>query len=268
MDNRFQRTELLLGTNAVKDLSKAHIGIFGLGGVGAFAAESLARAGIGELTIIDFDTVGLTNINRQSLAFSDTVSHKKVNLMAERIERINEKCKVNKCYDFFADETSDKLLSPKFDAVIDAIDSFNPKIHLIVECMKRKIPLFAAMGAAGKIDPSKIKIGDISQSSICPLAKRVRKKLRTYNITDGFQVVFSIEPPIQPFDPNVIPTDKQDNVYQRGRVRMVQGTISYLPAIFGLMLSGMVIQHITGFKTARDTPGVEDKLSIMTSSNV
>lgn len=266
MDNRFQRTELLLGTNAIKDLSNAHVGIFGLGGVGSFAAESLARAGIGELTIIDFDTVGLTNINRQSLAFNDTVSYKKVDLMAKRILRINEECKVSKCYDFFAAETSDKLLSPKFDAVIDAIDSFNPKIHLIVECINRKIPLFAAMGAAGKIDPSQIKIGDISQSSICPLAKRVRKKLRAHNINEGFKVVYSIEPPIQPFDPYLIPTDKQDNVYQRGRVRMVQGTVSYMPAIFGLMLSGMVIQHITGLKTARDTPAVEEKLSIMTNT--
>lgn len=267
MDNRFQRTELLLGKSAINKLSNAHVGIFGLGGVGAFAAESLARAGVGELTIIDFDTVGLTNINRQSLAFSDTVSHNKVDLMAKTIERINEECKVNKCYKFFADDTSDVILTPKFDAIIDAIDSFNPKIHLIVECIKRKIPLFAAMGAAGKIDPSKIKVGDISQSSICPLAKRVRKKLRAHNIHDGFKVVYSIEPAIQPFDPYLIPTDKQDNVYQRGRVRMVQGTISYMPAIFGLMLSGMVIQHLTGFKTARETPTTEDKLSIMSTTN-
>lgn len=260
MRNIFQRTNLLLGPDAVDVLSKSHVAIFGLGGVGSFAAESLVRSGIGEITLIDFDTVGETNINRQSLAFTDTISMPKVDLMETRAKRINENCIVNKHAEFFAEDTSDRLLSKNYDAVIDAIDSFNPKIHLITQCLGMNIPIFAAMGAAGKIDPSQVRVADISKTTICPLAKRIRKKLRSFGISEGFKVAYSIEPPILPFDPKLIPENKREETMQRGRLRLVQGTISYMPAIFGLTLSGMVIQHLTGFQTARETPDFRVKL--------
>ena len=260
MSNIFQRTNLLLGPDAVEVLSKSHVAIFGLGGVGSFAAESLVRSGIGEITIIDFDSVGESNINRQSLAFTDTISKPKVDLMEVRAKRINENCIVNKYAEFFADDTSDRLLTKEYDAVLDAIDSFNPKIHLITECIKREIPIFSAMGAAGKIDPSQVRVADISKTTICPLAKRIRKKLKSFGITEGFQVAYSIEPPILPFDPKLLPENNQEETMQRGRLRLVQGTVSYMPAIFGLTLSGMVVQHLTGFKTARETPDFRDKL--------
>jgi tRNA A37 threonylcarbamoyladenosine dehydratase len=260
LDNRFHRTELLLGEKAMASLKDAHVGVFGLGGVGSYAAESLARAGVGKLTLIDFDFVGVTNINRQNIALSSSVGQAKTAVMAERAALINPDCIVDARQEFFCEDNSDALLDLGYDAVIDAIDSFNPKIRLIVESLKKGIPLFSAMGAAGKIDPSMIRVGDISKSTICPLAKRVRKRLRAFNVHSGFEVVYSIEPPILPFSPELIDKEKKEFTIDRGRERMIQGSISYLPAIFGLTLSGLVIQKITGFSTARQTPaGAREK---------
>ncbi len=257
MDKRFHRTGLLLGDKAVKALNQAHVAVFGLGGVGSYAAEALARAGVGNLTIVDFDVVGLTNLNRQNIALENTVGQAKTEVMAERIRLINPDCRVNACRTFFCEENSDEILAADFSAIIDAIDSFNPKIRLIVETLKRKIPLFSAMGAAGKIDPTQIRVADIAQSTICPLAKRVRKRLRDFDVETGFDVVYSIEPPILPFSPDLIEQDDREFSLKRGRERMIQGSISYLPAIFGLTLAGAVIQKITGFRTARETPAGE-----------
>lgn len=254
MDNRFHRTILLLGDAGVEKLKQAHVAIFGLGGVGSYAAESLARAGVGKLTLVDFDKVGVTNINRQSLAFSDTVGKVKVELMAQRVRLINPDCEVTPLNEFFCEENSDRILAGGFSAIVDAIDSFNPKIRLLVESLKLNIPIFSAMGAAGKIDPSQIRVGDISKSTICPMARRIRKRLRTFNVETGIQVVYSIEPPVMPYSPETIPSEQKEFSLQRGRERMIQGTISYLPALFGLTLSGMVVQHLTGFSTARETP--------------
>jgi tRNA A37 threonylcarbamoyladenosine dehydratase len=254
MDNRFHRTRLLLGDQAHEVLSKSHVAVFGLGGVGSYAAEGLARAGIGRLTIIDFDQVNPTNINRQNIALSNTVGRSKVSVMAERIAQINPECQVTAIDEFYSEENSERLLKHQFSAVVDAIDSFNPKIRLLVDCLRWKLPVFSAMGAAGKIDPSQVRVGDISDSIICPLARRVRKILRGHGIETGFQVVYSIEPPIMPFSHTIVPAEQKEPTLNRGRERMIQGTISYMPAIFGLTLSGLVIQNLTGFKTARETP--------------
>lgn len=254
MDNRFHRTELLLGNNGLEILRKSHVAIFGLGGVGSFAAESLVRSGVGKITIVDFDQINPTNINRQNIALVSTIGRPKTEVMAERIALINDECQVIPLHEFFCEDNSEKILSPGFSAVIDAIDSFNPKIRLLVDCLRLQIPVFSAMGAAGKIDPSQIRVGDISQTTICPLARRVRKILRGYNVESGIQVVYSIEPPIMPFSHTIVPAEQKEPSLTRGRERMIQGTISYLPAIFGLTLAGMVVQHLTGFKTARETP--------------
>ncbi len=253
MDNRFHRTELLLGDYGSKLLSQAHVAVFGLGGVGSYTCESLARAGVGQLTLIDFDKVGVTNINRQNIAFSDTVGRLKVDVMVEHIALINPDCQVTALPEFFCEDNSERILASDFDAVVDAIDSFNPKIRLLVESLRLKLPIFSAMGAAGKIDPSMIRVGDIAESTICPMAKRVRKRLRAFAVETGIRVVYSIEPPILPFSPETIEAEKKEFTLQRGRERMIQGTISYLPALFGLTLAGMVVQHITGFNTARET---------------
>lgn len=260
MDKRFHRTRLLLGDEAVAKLKQAHVAIFGLGGVGSYSAEGLARAGIGKLTIVDFDVVGLTNINRQNIALENTVGLAKTQVMAERIRLINPECEVESRQVFFCEDNSDELLAPDYSAVIDAIDSFNPKIRLIVESMKRGLPLFSAMGAAGKIDPTQVRVADIAASTICPLAKRVRKRLRAFDIETGFDVVYSLEPPVLPFSPDLIEDDQKEFSLKRGRERMIQGSISYLTAIFGLTLAGEVIKKISGFGTARETPaGAREK---------
>lgn len=261
MDNRFHRTLLLLGEEGAGRLQAAHVAVFGLGGVGSYACESLARAGVGRITIVDFDKVGVTNINRQNLAFSDTVGRPKVEVMAERIALINPDCQVTALSEFFCEENSDQILAGGFDAVVDAIDSFNPKIRLLVESLRLGLPIFSAMGAAGKIDPAKIRVGDISESTICPMARRIRKRLRAFAIETGIRVVYSIEPPILPFSPETIEADKKEFSLKRGRERMIQGTISYLPALFGLTLAGMVVQHLTGFNTARETRKEEENAS-------
>lgn len=258
MDNRFHRTALLLGDEGLTKLHNSHVAIFGLGGVGSFAAESLARSGVGQLTIVDFDQVNPTNINRQNIALTNTVGRPKAEVMAERIALINSECQVIVLQEFFSEDNSKQILKPDFSAVVDAIDSFNPKIRLLLDCLKLNIPVFSAMGAAGKIDPSQIRVGDISQSTICPLARRVRKVLRGHNVESGIQVVYSIEPPIMPFSHTIVSSEQKENSLSRGRERMIQGSISYLPAIFGLTLSGMVIQHLTGFRTARQTPAGAD----------
>ncbi len=258
MDNRFHRTELLLGSNGLEKLRQSHVAVFGLGGVGSFAAESLVRAGVGRITVVDFDQINPTNINRQNLALVSTIGRAKTEVMAERIALINDECQVTPLHEFFSEDNSDKILSSEFSAVVDAIDSFNPKIRLLVDCLRLQIPVFSAMGAAGKIDPSQIRVGDISQSTICPLARRVRKILRGYKIESGIQVVYSIEPPIMPFSHTIVPAEQKEPSLSRGRERMIQGTISYLPAIFGLTLAGMVVQHLTGFNTARETPAGAD----------
>ncbi|HNX75836.1 MAG TPA: tRNA threonylcarbamoyladenosine dehydratase [Candidatus Rifleibacterium sp.] len=254
MDNRFHRTILLLGEQAYQKLKQSHVAVFGLGGVGSFAAEALARAGVGRLTIVDFDRVNTTNINRQNIALSSTVGRAKVEVMTERLAGINPECEVTALQEFYSEDNSEQLLKHDFAAVVDAIDSFNPKIRLIVDCLRWQLPLFSAMGAAGKIDPSQVRVGDISASTICPLARRVRKILRGHAIETGFQVVYSLEPPIMPFSHTIVPADQKEPGLLRGRERMIQGTISYMPAIFGLTLAGMVVQHLSGFKTARETP--------------
>ncbi len=254
MDNRFHRTRLLIGEQAHDKLINSHVAIFGLGGVGSYAAEALARAGIGHLTIVDFDQVNLTNINRQNIALNNTLGRSKVSVMAERIAMINPECCVSAVDEFYSEENSEQLLKHQFDAVVDAIDSFNPKIRLLVDSLRWGLPVFSAMGAAGKIDPSQVRVGDISESTICPLARRVRKILRGHNIETGFQVVYSIEPPIMPFSHTIVPAEQKEPTLSRGRERMIQGTISYMPAIFGLTLAGLVVQRLTGFKTARETP--------------
>lgn len=260
MDNRFQRTGLLLGDEAFARLQNSHVAVFGLGGVGSYAAESLARAGIGRMTIFDFDRVNPTNINRQNIAFSNTIGRDKVEVMRERIAQINPECVVSGHNEFFSAENSGRFLNQGFDAVVDAIDSFDSKIHLLVECCRLDIPVFSAMGAGGKLDPSQIRVGDLSESTICPLARRVRKILRGHGIESGFKVVYSLEPPVTAFSHTIIPAAQKELPTANARERRIQGTISYLPAIFGLTLAGLVVQHLTGFSTARETPAGREML--------
>ncbi|MDD2335360.1 MAG: tRNA threonylcarbamoyladenosine dehydratase, partial [Geobacteraceae bacterium] len=191
--HRLSRTEILLGTEGVEKLRHATVAVFGLGGVGGYAAEALCRAGVGRLVIVDFDDICLTNINRQIIALDDTVGKPKALVMAERMKRINPAVDVVPCQDFYSAENSDFLLSEKYDYVLDAIDHITSKLHLIRSCYECGLPIISSMGAASKVDPSLIRVADIAHTHKCRLAKIIRKLLKKQGIEQGVKVVFSTE---------------------------------------------------------------------------
>ena len=229
-----QRTELLVKKEGIERLQSSNILIVGLGGVGSFAAEFLVRSGIGNLTIVDGDTVDITNINRQLPALSSTIGKNKTDVVAERILDINPEINLKKINEFLEPERMEELLTQeKFDYVLDCIDSLSPKLALIITCKRKKIKLVSAMGAGGKTDPSKVMVRDISKTNNCFLAKQIRKKLKKEQIHKGFRCVFSTE--IQ--DENSLKMTDGSN-YKKS----FYGTISYMPAIFGLYAAAEVIR--------------------------
>ena len=231
-----QRTELLVKEEGIERLQNANILIVGLGGVGSFAAEFLVRSGIGNLTIVDGDTVDITNINRQLPALNSTIGKNKTDVVAERILDINPEINLKKINEFLEPERMEEILTQeKFDYVLDCIDSLSPKLALIIICKRKKIKLVSAMGAGGKTDPSKVMVRDISKTNNCFLAKQIRKKLKKEQIHKGFRCVFSTE--IQ--DENSLKMTDGSN-YKKS----FYGTISYMPAIFGLYAAAEVIRFL------------------------
>lgn len=230
------RTALLLGDDACARLKDASIAVIGVGGVGAHAAEALVRAGIGSITLVDDDCVHPSNINRQTHALTSTVGQPKVRAMADRLIMINPALAVNpQQFEITPENTSD-VLSSGFDLVIDAIDTFSSKLALLQYCNKSEINVISSMGSAGKLDPSRVKIGDISESQGCPLARKLRRALRREGIDTGITVVYSDEP----FDIRAMgePSDGYGS-------RRAMGSISYMPAIFGLNMAAAAILRIT-----------------------
>ncbi len=220
-----ERTELLLNQEQMQRLRDARVAVIGLGGVGAYAAEMLARAGVGSLLILDSDKVSLSNRNRQLLALESTTGRPKTEVMAQRLRDINPEISLTIINDYLTPENVEQLLyGHQIDFLVDAIDTLSPKIALISYCFSQKIPLVSSMGAGAKFDITKVKIADISKSFNCPLAYILRKKLRKEGITKGFKVVFSEELPDREAIVPVEETNKKSQV----------GTISYLPAAFGL----------------------------------
>jgi len=231
-----QRTELLVKEEGIGRLKSANILIVGLGGVGSFAAEFLVRSGIGNLTIVDGDTVDTTNINRQLPALNSTIGKNKTDVVAERILDINPEINLKKINEFLEPERMEEILTQeKFDYVLDCIDSLSPKLAIIITCKRKKIKLVSAMGAGGKTDPSKVMVRDISKTNNCFLAKQIRKKLKKEQIHKGFRCVFSTE--IQ--DENSLKMTDGSN-YKKS----FYGTISYMPAIFGLYAAAEVIRFL------------------------
>jgi tRNA A37 threonylcarbamoyladenosine dehydratase len=233
----FERTHILIGDQGIERLQASHVFLAGMGGVGSFTAEALARMGVGELTLVDHDVVSASNINRQLIALNSTVGQLKVEVMTQRIKDINPDCKVNIDTEFLTPTSIPDVLSHDFDVVVDAIDSMSSKVELIATAWRNKTPVFASMGAGGKLDPSLIRTGDIMDTSMCKLAKQLRKYLRRRGVGKGVQTVYSIESPLLPLPPEHV---------GRGRPRAVNGTMSYMPSIFGLTLAGMVTNHIIG----------------------
>jgi tRNA A37 threonylcarbamoyladenosine dehydratase len=234
---QFQRTHILLGDEGIARLARMHVFVAGLGGVGSYCADALARAGIGRLTLLDHDVVAPSNINRQLPALLSTVGEPKVRLMTHRVHDINPKCQVHAERTFLDTENIDELVPEDVDYVVDAIDSLACKVALVGESVKRGLKVASSMGAGNKLDPTRIKIADISKTEMCPLARQMRKRLqRHYNISKGVLTVFSDEPGSAPLPPQ--PVDGP------GRPRAVNGTISYMPPLFGLMLAGAVVQRL------------------------
>lgn len=234
-DNWLERTELLLGTEKLTMIQHAHVLVVGLGGVGAYAAEMLARSGIGKLTIVDADCVSPSNINRQLIALHSTIGAPKANILADRLRDINPDIELDVLQEFIKDDMTDALLDRShFDYIVDAIDTLAPKVNLIKGALDRHIPLVSSMGAGAKTDPTLLEIKDISQSHHCPLAHMLRKRLHKLGIRSGFQVVFSPEPVREGSMILCEETNKKSNV----------GTISYMPALFGCYCASVVIRGL------------------------
>ena len=230
-----ERSELLLGTQCINKLKQANVLIVGVGGVGAYAAEMLVRAGIGKMTIADSDTISLSNINRQLIALHSTVGRVKTDVLAERLKDINPELQLSVIAEYIKDEKTDEILdSQHFDYIVDAIDTLSPKLALIKGALDRNIPIVSSMGAGAKLDPTKIEICDISKTHHCPLAHMLRKRLHKMGIRRGFKAVFSTEPPIEGAMILCEERNKKSNV----------GTISYLPATFGIGCASVVIRDL------------------------
>ncbi len=233
---QFERTRILLTPAEMARLSHAHVLVAGLGGVGSYCAEALARAGIGKLTIIDHDVVGASNINRQLPALLSTVGQSKAELMAARIRDINPACELEVIREFLTPENVIDLVPADVDYVIDCIDSLNCKVALVATSVERGLRVASSMGAGNKLDPSRIRLADISATNQCPLASVMRKRLRKLGINKGVLTVFTDEPGRRPLPPQPVTGS--------GRARAVNGTVSYMPPLFGLMLAGAVLQQL------------------------
>ena len=237
MDEWISRTALLLGEDTCKMLADKHVMIVGVGGVGAYAAEMVARAGVGTLTVIDADTVKASNINRQLLALSDNIGQEKATLMQDRLLRICPTLQINALSLFIdPDNVATVLQQYQPDFVIDAIDSIAPKTALITYCIEQKIPIISSMGAGGRLDPTALRYADISQTNYCSLARTMRSRLKANGIYKGLPVVYSIEPA------NKQAVIKVDD--ERNKCTTV-GTISYIPALFGCYLAAYCIKQLT-----------------------
>ena len=247
MDENFwlARTDLLLGMKKLEALRKSHVLVAGLGGVGGYAAEAICRAGVGEMTIVDSDVVRPSNRNRQLLALKSTEEQEKVKLMAERLMDVNPDLKLHAIKTYLKDEKIPELLVGHYDYVVDAIDTLSPKIFFIKHCLERGLPLVSSMGAGGRLDPSKITVGDLSASYGCTFAQVVRKKLHGWGIRSGFKVVFSPEPVPKHV---VLLTENEANK------KSTVGTISYLPAMFGLTAASVVIRDLLDRKEDQSAP--------------
>lgn len=229
MENWLSRTELLIGKNALAKLKNSTVAVFGCGGVGSYAIEALARSGVGHLVIIDHDIVDVTNLNRQLIADTTTIGKPKVEIAKDRILKINPACIVTTYQEFYQSETSSSLIQNDYDYMIDAIDSVSSKISLIEEAFKQNIPIISSMGTGNKLDPTKFEVTDISKTSVCPLAKVIRKELRKKGISH-LKVVYSKELPQR--------VDTEEDL------RRTPASISFVPSVAGLILAGEVIKDL------------------------
>lgn len=259
LHRRFDRTGRLIGDVGMKRLKDARVAVFGLGGVGSYAVEGLVRSGIGHLTLVDFDVVCVTNSNRQLHATVSTVGKPKAELMAQRCLSINPEASITPIVDFYRADASDRLLlDEKFDFVVDAIDNIKAKLHLLHTCVERQIPVVSSMGAAGRLDPTYIRVEDLCETHMDPFAKDVRKLLkRKYgldtNRPTGITAVFSIEPRRDPFDLKYdeasggfmcVCPHGENEFHSCEHRNQIDGSVAFVTSIFGMQIAGVVVRRI------------------------
>ena len=236
---RFERTERLLGAEAMERLRASHVAVFGIGGVGGFAAEALARSGIGAITLVDSDTVSVTNINRQIIATEKSIGRFKKDVIMERIADINPQCAVTVHRCFFLPETADGFDFTDYSYVADAVDTVTAKIALILACKTAETPIISSMGAGNKLDPTAFEVTDLYKTSVCPLAKVMRRELKARNV-EHLKVVYSKEPPLRPIrggEEAAVPGKKA-----------VPGSVSFVPSAAGLIMAGEIVKDLINRK--------------------
>ena len=250
MLNQFSRTQLLLGQEGMEKLFQARVAVFGIGGVGGYTVEALARSGVGTLDLIDDDRICLTNLNRQIFATRKTVGQYKVDIAQQRILEINPKAVVHTYKTFYAPQTAELFDFSQYDYVVDAIDTVTGKLELVEQAEKAGVPIISSMGAGNKLDPTAFEVADIYETSVCPLARVMRKELKKRGIKK-LKVVYSKEPPMTPIDDMSIscsthcicPPGTARKCTQR---RQVPGSNAFVPSVVGLIIAGEVVKDLTG----------------------
>lgn len=243
MLHQFSRTELAIGPEGLEIMRNSSVAVLGVGGVGSIAAEALARTGVGRIVLIDKDVVDITNVNRQIHALLSTVGQPKTDLMRDRILQINPECDVISLRMFYTEETYEKLFEYPLDYVIDASDTISYKIHCIKQCLQRNIPIISSMGAANKMDPTKFQVADISKTSMDPLARVIRQKLRKDGIKKGVKVVFSTEEPIKPRE-DVTQKIVPENAPEIRKAQQPPASNAFVPPVAGLIAVSVVVQDL------------------------
>lgn len=243
MLHQFSRTELAIGPEGLERMKASTVAVLGIGGVGAIAAEALARTGIGRIILIDKDVVDITNINRQIHALTTTVGQPKADLMKDRIKLINPECDVISLRMFYTEETYETLFEYELDYVVDASDTIIYKVHLIKQCLERGIPVISSMGAANKMDPSRFKVADISKTHTDPIARVVRTKLRKDGIKRGVKVVFSDEDPIKPRE-DVTQRIVPENAPEIRKAKQPPSSNAFVPPVAGLIMVSVVVKDL------------------------
>ena len=233
MDERFVRTEMLFGTDAMQRLQNARVAVFGVGGVGGYVVEALARSGIGTLDLVDKDTVSLSNINRQIVALTSTVGKPKVEAAAERVTDINPAVRVHAYPLFYTPDTADRFDFTQYDYAVDAVDTVSAKIALVLQAQQAGVPIISSMGAGNKLDPTRFEVADIYQTSVCPLARVMRKELKTRGVRH-LTVVYSKEEPTAPQQPVTDPTTG----------KAVPASNAFVPSVVGLIIASKVIRDL------------------------
>ena len=240
MRSQFQRTEMLLGDAAMERLSKARVAVFGIGGVGGYVVEALARSGVGTLDLIDNDIVSLSNLNRQIIATHAVIGRPKVEVAKERVLAINPEAVVNAYQIFYLPDTPSPLNFKDYDYVVDAIDTVTGKIGLVMEAQKAGVPVISCMGTGNKLDPSALQVADIYKTSVCPLARVMRRELKKRGV-ESLKVVYSRETPVEPYSNS--PAFAGMPASERNAV---PGSTAFVPAAAGLILAGQVVRDLTG----------------------